>query len=360
MFIATKLPKLFVFCSILSITEYIVTSPLETSATYSQEYVVDIQALQNVEIRARVKGFIEKLYVDEGQAVAKGQLLFSLNSKEYQDELLKAKAELKAAEADLAQAEVEIKNTKLLTEKNIVSNSELQMAQAKKQATLARIEQAKASISVAAVNLEYTQVKAPFSGIINRIPKKLGALVDEGELLTTISNNQEIYAYFNVSEKDYLQYMSNKDKNVSKFVKLQLADGSIFEHEGLIETIEGEIKPETGTIAFRAKFPNPSKLLKHGASGKVIIPKQLQNALLIPIKCTFEIQDNMYVYVVDKDKKVQQRQVDIKERLNDEFVVKSGLTAKDTILYEGVQLVKDDEVISPQFKSLPELSNPHN
>lgn len=335
--------------------QYIVTQPLLSNTEYNQEYVADIQSFQNVEIRSRAKGFIERVHADEGAFVKQGQLLFTLNSKEYSDELLKSNAALKEAEAELKQLEVEIINVELLVSKNVVSKAELTSLQAKKEAALAVIDQSKAAISQAVTGLSYTQIKAPFSGYLNRIPKKTGALVDEGDLLTSLSNNQQVFAYFNVSEVDYLQYI--KEPEQYKTVELKLADGSLFEHKGVIETIDGEIDAETGTIAFRAKFQNPGKILKHGASGKIILNKPLNNALLIPVKSTYEVQENLYVFVVDKNGKVKERKIEPVVRLTNEYVIKSGLTANDQILYEGVQLVKDGDNIQTTLKPMNELLN---
>jgi RND family efflux transporter MFP subunit len=334
---------------------YVVIHPVQTSTDYQQEYVAQIQSLQNVEIRSRVEGFIEAIHADEGAFVQKGQLLFTLNSKEYRDEILKATATLKNAQAELRQIEVEAVNVRLLTDSNLISPSESKLVQAKKEAAQATIQEAQANISLANTNLGYTQIRAPFSGIINRIPKKLGALVAEGDLLTSISNNEDVFAYFNVSETDYLQFARNKE--AQKTVQLKLADDSLFSEKGTIETVEGEIEPQSGTIAFRARFANPDKLLKHGASGKILLGKPLSNVLLIPMKCTYEVQENLYVYVVGKDGKVQQRKVEPVARLTNEYAVKSGIAPDEQILYEGVQMVKDGDVIQTVIKPTNELSN---
>ena len=337
---------------------YIATQPLASGTFYQQEYVADIQSVQNVEIRSRAKGFIERIQVDEGSFVIQGQVLFTLHNKEYRDEILKANAVQKNAEAGLKQVEVEIKNTQLLTDKNIVSKSELTLLQAKKDAALASIQESKANISQAQTNLGFSIIRAPFSGYINRIPKKAGSLVEEGDLLTTLSNNQAVYAYFNVSEVDYLQYVKNAEEY--KTVQLKLADGSLFSQTGVIESVDGEINPASGTIAFKAKFLNPDKILKHGASGKIILSKPLNNALLIPVKSTFEVQENLYVFIVDKNGLVTQRKVDHIARLTNEYAIKSGISADDRILYEGIQLVKDGDKIQVTVKAMNELLNTQN
>jgi RND family efflux transporter MFP subunit len=341
-----------------TLEKYTVISPILADSSYVQEYVAEIQSIQNVELRARAKGFIEKIYVDEGQQVHKGQLLFSLNASEYKHEITKAKAQLSSAQADLQQVEVELKNAKLLTENNIVSKSELDLAKAKKDACLSRIQEANATISLAKINHGFTEIRAPFSGVINRIPNKIGALIEEGTLLTSISNNSEMYAYFNVSETDYLNYATQSKKNNA--VQLKLANGYILPQKGTIETIDGEINPNTGNLSFRARFSNTQKLLKHGSSGKLMIENKLSNAILIPQQSTFEVQENLYVFVVNDKNLVSQRKIIPQMRLSNMYVVQEGLTQSDKILYDGVQLVKDGDKIIPNFKSFHSLTNTQN
>jgi RND family efflux transporter MFP subunit len=335
--------------------KYVVVNPIQADSSYNQEFVAEIQSIQNVELRARAKGFLERIYVDEGKSVSKGQLLFSLNSSEYQQEIAKAKAQLAAALAELKQIEVDIKNTKTLLEKNIVSKSELEVAQAKREVIMANIKEAEANISLANINLSFTDIRAPFSGVINRIPNKVGALVDEGTLLTTISNNNEMFAYFNVTETDYLSYMTKTNDN--KKVSLKLANGMIFPYDGVIETIDSEIDQSTGNLSFRAKFPNPDKLLKHGASGKVLVKKELKNAILIPQKSTFEIQGNIYVFVVSADGTVQQRQIIPTARLSQMYVITPTLKIHDKIIYEGIQKVKDGDKVLTETISFSKITN---
>ena len=334
--------------------KYTVIKPLLSDTTYIQEYVANIQAIQNVEIRARARGFIEKILVDEGKAVKKGQLLFTLNSNEYQQEKAKAKANLASVRAAFRQVEVELKNTKILSEKNIVSLSELEVMQTKKEAIEAQIQEAEANIALAEIHLKFTEIRAPFNGIINRIPNKVGALVEEGGLLTTISNNDEIFAYFNVSETDYLNYLTQNNRN--KKVNLKLANGDVFPQEGVIETIDGEIDQRTGSLSFRAKFPNPDRILKHGSSGKVLVRNLFTNAMMIPQQSTFEVQENLYVFVLDKKNRVKQRQIQIEMRLANMYVVKEGLSISDKVLFDGVQVVKDGDKIVPDFKNYSQLN----
>jgi RND family efflux transporter MFP subunit len=329
-----------------------VTTPILLDTTYVREYVADIQAVQNVEIRARLKGFIEKIHVDEGEGVRAGELLFSISNQEFKQELLKAKAQLKSAIAESKIAEVEVGNTRVLAEKKIVSNSEFEMAKAKLEAAQAKIDEAQSAVSSAQLNLAFTEIRAPFSGVINRQPLKMGSLVDEGTLLTTISDNSSVFAYFNVSEKEYLGILKEDQTDHLEKVSLVLADGHIFPYSGKVETAESEIDRSTGNLAFRARFTNPQGLLKHGASGKVQLTGQLENALVIPQKATFEIQENTYLYVVGPDSTVQTRKIVVRYRLPHLFIVESGLAPTDRIVYEGIQQLREGDVISPKMVAI--------
>jgi RND family efflux transporter MFP subunit len=332
-----------------------VTSPLAMDTTYTSEYVAQVQSLQNVEIRAKIKGYIEKIYVDEGKAVKAEHPLFSINNQEFQKELLKASAMVKTAIAEAKTAELELQNVKTLSDKNIISKTELEKAQANFDAANARVDEAKANESSATINLSLTEIKAPFDGTINRIPFKTGSLIDEGALLTTLSNNKEVFAYFNVSEKEYLNFANQKANENKNNITLLLANGQAHKYKGTVETIEGEFDKNTGNIAFRAKFPNPDLLLKHGSSGKVQLTNELKNALLIPQKATFEIQDKFYVFVIDANNAVKTRNIVIKQRLPHLYVIESGLTTSDKIIYEGIQNVKEGDKILTEFISLKQI-----
>jgi membrane fusion protein (multidrug efflux system) len=335
--------------------KFLVINPVQIDTTYNKEYVAEIQSIQNVELRAKFKGFIDKIYVDEGQTVQAGQTLFTINNSEYKLELLKTQAQQKAAISELKQAEVELKNTKTLVEKNIVSDSELSMMKAKVEALEANIDEANANIALAKLNLSFTNIKAPFTGVINRIPNKLGSLVEEGTLLSTISNNKEVFAYFNVSEREFLDFKENNEANKNTSVSLLLANNKLLPQNGKIETILSELDNSSGTIAFRACFSNPNNLLQHGSSATVVLPIAVKNSIIIPQKTTFEVQDKLYVFVVDANNKVAQREITIASRMPNLYVVASGLTANDKIIYEGIQNVKQGTKIIPQDVSFQKV-----
>ncbi|MGH1519895.1 efflux RND transporter periplasmic adaptor subunit [Chryseobacterium sp. JK1] len=318
------------------VTVYPVTSPVVMDTVINKEYVAQIQSVKNIELRAQEKGFLEKIFVDEGQYVHAGQTLFRIMPKLYQAELLKAKAEVE-------QASIELRNASTLAGNNIVSKNERAMAKAK-------LDAANAEMKLAQIHLSFTDIKAPFSGIINRIPLKLGSLIDEGDLLTSLSDNTSIYTYFNVSEPEYLSYQTHVADRGSNQVSLITANAEMYNQKGEVQTIEGEFDNETGNIAFRAKFPNPDKILRNGETGKVQMAIPVHNALIIPQKATYEIQDQKYVFVVDKSGKTKSRNIKVAYELPDLYVVGSGITKGDQILLEGVQKVKDDQTIKTKFQ----------
>jgi len=336
----------------VDIKTYNVIHPLQIDTFITQEYVADIQALQNVEIRNRIEGFVEEICVDEGKFVKKGQLLFLISSKSLQQHLLKANSLLKSAIAESKMGEIELENVGKLVEKNIVAKTELQIAKAKLDVLIAKVEEAKVEEEQAEHNLTYAKIRAPFDGIINRIPFKVGSLLEEGSLLTTISNIDEIYAYFHVSEIDYYNYRKNILKENNDEISLVLANDQNHKYKGEVETMEGEIDNGTGNIAFRAKFPNPEKLLKHGSSGKIIISTKVINALIIPQKVGFENLDKHYVFVVDKNNTIKTKSFKIKNRLNNLYIVEGSLDKSDRIVFEGIQNVKVDEKIKPNLISI--------
>lgn len=315
-------------------TDFLVTSPLEKDTLVTKEYVSQIRAISHIELRALERGYLQKIYVDEGQLVKKGQLMFQIMPMVYQAETEKAQAEANFVE-------IEYKNTKSLADSNIVSKNELALARAK-------FDKAKAELGLAKTHLGFTEIRAPFNGIMDHFQVRLGSLVDEGDLLTTLSDNSEMWVYFNVPEAEYLNYKTSKDNNMLK-VNLQMANQQLFDYPGVVKTIEADFNNETGNIAFRATFPNPKGLLRHGETGNILVTVPLKNALLIPQKATFEVLDKKYVYVVDKDNKIRSREITVGAELPHLFAVTSGLSTTDKILLEGLRQVKENEKIHSKF-----------
>ncbi len=314
-------------------------------------YVADIQAVKNVEIRARVKGFLEAIYVDEGKVVKKGQLLFKINDDEYKTLFSKAHAALQNAEAAARATQLEVERVQLLVDKHVVVPSELEVAKARLAADKANIEEARSAVTSAENHLSYTSVRAPFDGLIDRIPLKPGSLIDEGTLLTSLSDISAMFAYFSFPENEYLQYQRTKELSQQKSsdsVKLVLADGSNYPYHGRIETVEAEIEQTTGSIDFRARFPNPKQLLRHGATAKLYISTRADSVLLVPQRSVFDIQDKSYVYLVGPDNKLRMQSFVPLTRFSHYYIVKQGLHPADRILYEGAQNVRDGMIIKPR------------
>lgn len=314
---------------------FLATGPLRTDTTVTKDYVCQIHAIQHIEMRALEKGYLQKIYVDEGQFVKQGQVMFQIMPMIYQ-------AEQQKAQAEVSFAEIEYQNTKTLADSNVVSKNELALAKAK-------LDKAKAELMLAQTHLQFTEIKAPFNGIMDHFHVRLGSLVDEGDLLTTLSDNSKMWVYFNVPEAEYLDYKMHAKKDSMMKVHLVMANNMKFPYEGIVETIEADFNSETGNIAFRATFPNPEQLLRHGETGNIRVTNQLKNALLIPQKATYEILDKKYVFVIDKNNVVHQRQITVAAELTHIYAVRSGLEEGDKILLEGLRSVKQDQKIKYKF-----------
>ncbi|MBI1182735.1 efflux RND transporter periplasmic adaptor subunit [bacterium] len=316
-------------------TKFPVTSPIEKDTFFTKEYVCQIRSIQHIELRALERGYLHKIYVDEGQYIHQGQMMFQIMPALYQ-------AEFQKAQAEAEYAEIEYRNIKSLADSNIVSPNELALAKA-------RLDKAKAQLSLAQVHLNFTEIKAPFNGIMDRFHVRLGSLLDEGDLITTLSDISQLWVYFNVPEAEYLDLKSNPKDSVMK-VQLRMANQKIFDQIGEVRTIEADFNNETGNIAFRATFPNPNLLLRHGETGNVLVTKEINNAMLIPQKATFEVLDKKYVYVLDENNVIHSRKISIAAELPDLYVVRAGLEYSDKILLEGLRIVRENQKIEYEFE----------
>ena len=316
--------------------KFLVTSPLKKDTIVTRQYVCQIHAISHIEMRALEKGYLQKIFVDEGQSVKEGQMMFQIMP-------LVLQAEVQKAQAEANFVEIEYQNTLALSDKNVVSKNELALAKAK-------LDKANAELELTKVHLGFTQIKAPFNGIMDHFQVRLGSLVNEGDLLTTLSDNSKMWVYFNVPESEYLDYKSHINKDSLLKVKLLMANNQLFEHLGLVEAIEADFNNETGNIAFRATFSNPEALLRHGETGNVLVNAPLKNALIIPQKATFEILEKRYVFVVGKDNVVKQKEITIASELPDLYIVKSGITENEKILLEGIRKVKDGDKIEFDYE----------
>ncbi|MCA9254179.1 MAG: efflux RND transporter periplasmic adaptor subunit [Phycisphaerales bacterium] len=313
------------------------TSPRQEDVTITQQYVCQIHSRKHIEVCALQSGYLEEIPVKEGQKVTAGEPLFRIIPTLYE-------ARLEAEKAEAQVARIEFNNTKKLVAENVVSSQELALAEAK-------LAKAEAQVKLAEVELNFTVIKAPFDGIIDRLLEQQGSLVDEGDELTTLSDNSTMWVYFNVPEAQYLDYMADeKNATATHEIELVLANGRTFPQSGTIGAIEANFNNETGNIAFRATFPNPKGLLRHGETGKVLMSVMLEKALIIPQKATFEILDKKHVFVVDEHNVVKMRRIEIAEELPHLYVVASGLSDKERILLEGLRKVRDGDEIDIDYK----------
>lgn len=315
---------------------FAVTNPLRKDIELTREYVAQVHAIQHIEVRAQERGYLTAIHVDEGARIKEGTKMFQIMPLIY-------RADVRRAEAETKIASIEWKNTKMLADKNIVSPAELALAEGK-------LDRAKAELSLAQTHLQLTEIRAPFTGLMDRFHVRLGSLVEEGELLTTLSDNSKLWVYFNVPEAEYLDIESHADADKALQVKFKMANNQFFDQEGKVETIVADFDNTTGNIAFRATFPNPTGILRHGETGNIVVSTPHPNAMLIPQKATFEILDRHYVFVVDEEGVVHTRPIKVAAALPHVFVVESGLEDDDLILLEGLRKVDDGKEIEVSFE----------
>ncbi|MBN8221414.1 MAG: efflux RND transporter periplasmic adaptor subunit [Spirochaetes bacterium] len=313
------------------------THPWRQDVIVNREYVAQVKAIQHIELRAFEKGYLTHIYVDEGRFIKKGQKMFQVMPMLVQAHYDKAKAEYEATE-------IEFENTEKLFKENVVSATELALVRA-------RLKKNKAAMDLAKSHLDLATVSAPFSGIMDKFQVRRGSLVDEGALLTTMSDISKLWVYFNVSEKDYLNLAGkNKGKDDPIKVRFIMANGQEFKHTGIADTIEGEFDNETGTIPFRATFPNPERLLRHGETGNVIIREKLTHALVVPQKATYEVLDKRYLYKINAQGALAATEITVSHEVPHLFVIESGVTEDDLILLEGLGKVHDKEIVKTKIE----------
>jgi membrane fusion protein, multidrug efflux system len=319
-----------------------VTSPQAKDVITTQQYVCQIRSQRHINVCAFVNGYVEEVLVREGQAVKAGDVMFKILPTLY-----KAKLDAEMAEAELVG--LEFKNTKKLCDEKVVSQQEVAINQAK-------LSKALATAKLAQAELNFTVLRASFDGIVDRLEVRQGSLIKEGEVLTSLSDNSVMWVYFNVPEARYLDYMADPDPDkAEQTITLELANGNKFQYAGKIGAIEANFNNETGNIPFRADFPNPNGLLRHGQTGNVLIHNVLKKALVIPQRATFEILDKQFVFVVDKEGVVHQREITIQNEQDDIFVVKKGLAADDKIVLDGIQQVRDGNKVEYEFRRPQEV-----
>lgn len=334
-----------------------VTTVAKLDTVIYNEYIADIQAVKNVEVRSRLSGFLDKIYVEEGAAVKEGQVLFKINDEEYRADYAKAEAALNNAIADAKTVQLEKARTKILVDNNIVSKTDMDLAAAKQKAAESRVAEARSVLQHAKTRLSNTLIRAPFSGRIDRIPLKAGSLLEEGSLLTSVSDLSEVNVYFDISEKEYLNIVSDSSYNKGKFkkrVKLTLANGQTYPYQGDAVFAESEFAQNTGSLSLKARFPNPNGLLKHGASGKISVPMETGELLAVHQKSVFEIQDRTYVYVLQEDNTIKMTPFKAGQRVGHFYTVVDGLSTTDKVVFEGSQNLRDGLKVAPKKISMPQ------
>ncbi|EJL68249.1 efflux RND transporter periplasmic adaptor subunit [Chryseobacterium populi] len=349
---------------------YPVVSVEQKNIVGYQTFPANIQGRINNDVRAKIQGYITQLLVDEGQYVTKGQPLFRLETNILNENAAAAKAgigaaqsNITAAQASVNAAQVEVNKLKPLVAKNIISNVQLQtaqanlaQAQAQLQQAIAAKQQASANYKGVEANIEYSIIRAPISGVVGKLPLKVGSLVGPTDQtpLTTISDTSQVFAYFSMNEKEYFDFLEKsagatlpeKIKNLP-MVDLQLANGSLYPEKGRIEAITGQIDPTTGTIQFRVGFSNAQKLLSNGNSGTIRLPKAYDNVLVIPESATYEQQGIVYVYKVEKDT-AKNVVVDVIERIDNMALLKSGVNKGETVIAAGIGGLKSGTAVKPK------------
>jgi membrane fusion protein, multidrug efflux system len=323
------------------IPSFAVTTVIKQDTEVTREYVCQIRAIQHIELRALEGGYVRDIFVDEGQRVRRGQPLFQITPVLYQ-------AELARSAAEVSFAEVEYNNTEMLREGNVVSPNELALARA-------NLQKASAQRELARAHLRFTSLDAPFEGIVGRLMVRKGSLLEEGDLLTVLADNSQMWVYFNLSEPEYLAYRAIHAVGDPVPVQLRMANGQLFPQPGTVQTIEADFNNETGTIAFRAGFQNPDSLLRHGETGEILMTTLIPQALIIPQEATYRVLDKIFVFIVDEHNAVRAREVNLGEELPHIYTLRGGLEEGDKVLIEGLRRVRDGDTIEPHMRDPQEV-----
>jgi len=333
-------------------------------ATVYQEFSASLEGSKDIEVRPQVDGYLDRIYVDEGAHVRKGQPLFHINDRPYAEQVNNAKASLSAAKANLANAQINVSKLSPLVQNNVISDVQLKTAQAAYDAAAANVAQAQATVQNAEINVGYTLITAPVDGYIGRIPFKTGSLVGTTTTvpLTVLSEIKEVYAYFSLSENDFIQFKNQFPGNtieekIKKMppVELLLADNSVYPRKGKVETVSGQFNNSRGTISFRASFENGDGLLRSGNTGKIRIPRPITSSIVIPQEATFELQDKVFVFALADSNKVTAKPITIAGKSGNYYLVENGVKSGDKIVYTGLDRLREGVVIVPQPMSMDSL-----
>ena len=327
--------------------EFPVTTVGTSNADMQSTFPAMIKGVQDVEIRPKVQGFLTQINVKEGQTVSAGQILFVLDNETYQAQVRQAQAAVNTAQQQVNTAQLTYENSKMLHENKVIGDYELKTSENAFESAKAQLAQAQAAVASAREQLSFCFVKSPASGVVGTLPFKKGALVSASNTLTTVSNISSMEVYFSVTEKDAMA-LSAAGLGSLPPVKLQLADGSIYAHEGKVIKMSGVIDQATGTVQLIATFTNPEKLLKSGGAGTIIIPRQATSAIIIPQSCVSEVQNKKFVYTLGKDNKVKYTEIKVDPQDDgNSFIVTDGLKAGDKYVTNGITKLNDGMEIVP-------------
>ena len=326
-----------------------------TEADLKTSYPATIKGMQDIEIRPKVSGYLTKLLVDEGATVRKGQPLFLIDSEQYQAAVNSAKAQVRVCKANIATQKLTVENKQALFDQKIISSYDLQMAKNTLESYEAQLAAAQASLQSAQDNLRWCTVTSPSDGVVGMIPYRVGSLVSasNAQPLTTVSNISQMYVYFSMTEKQLLgltREQGGLSAAISKMpaVSLVLSDGTEYSQSGVVSTVSGVIDSNTGSVQMRATFDNAGHVLRSGGTGSILIPIHQKDAILIPQKATYEIQNKKFVYVVGADNKVQSREIEVLVQNDGQnYVVSNGLKVGERIVIDGVNRLKNDMQINP-------------
>ena len=327
--------------------EYPVVAVGTSSADMQSTYPATIKGVQDVEIRPKASGFITQINVKEGQTVGAGQVLFVLDNETATQQVRQAQAAVNTAQQQVNTAKLTYDNAQKLHEGRVIGDYELQTSQNSYEVAQAQLAQAQASLASAKEMLSYCFVKSPAAGVVGTLPFKKGALVSSSNVLTTVSNISSMEVYFSVTEKAAMQLQAAGLQSLPS-VKLKLADGTIYGHEGKVTKMSGVIDQATGSVQLIAMFQNPEKLLKSGGAGTIIIPRQATDAIIIPQSCVSEVQNKKFIYLLGSDNKVKYSEIKVDVQ-NDgmNYIVTEGLKTGDKYVTNGITKLTDGMEIKP-------------
>ena len=329
--------------------EYPVVTVGTSSADMQSTYPATIKGVQDVEIRPKATGFITQINVKEGQTVGVGQVLFVIDNETAQAAVRQAQAAVNTAQQQVNTAKLTYDNSQLLHQNKVIGDYELQTSQNSYEAALAGLAQAQAGLASAKEQLSYCYVKSPAAGVVGTIPFKKGALVSASNVLTNVANISQMEVYFSVTEKAAMQLQSTGGGIQGlPAVKLQLADGSIYSHEGKVTKMSGMVDQTTGSVQMIAAFSHPEKLLKSGGAGTIIIPRQETDVIMIPQSCVMEVQNKKFVYLLGQDNKVKYSEIKVDPQDDgNNYIVTEGLKKGDKYVTNGITKLSDGMEIVP-------------